>query len=112
LLLFYRTRHCIEQKSCVRDIFRVVSPVGHVKAGWKRGLDYAADIRRVCTLKAPLHLTELRENNVVRHAGFVRGGMQGRYRASDYWPELHRMITSRNPSIERVLRKYGPDRVT
>jgi hypothetical protein len=108
LLLFYRTA----PDSFVRDVFRVASPVRHVRAGWKPGHDYMAAIRRVCTLKAPLHLSELRDHRVVRHAGFVRGQMQGRYRASEYWPELYHMIVSRNPSTERVLRRFGPDRVT
>jgi hypothetical protein len=108
LLLFYRTA----PESSVRDIFRVATPVGHVKAVWKPGLDYMAAIRRVCTLEAPLELAQMRDHKVVCNAGFVRGQMQGRYRATEYWPELHRMIVRRNPSIERVLRKYGPDRVT
>lgn len=113
LLLFYRTGKNSEPRSCVRDIFCVVSPVVHVKeAGWKAGPDYMAGIQRVCTLKAPLHLSELRQNRVLCHDGFVRSGMQGRPRATEYWPELHRMIVSRNPSIERALLKYGPDRVT
>ena len=107
LLLFYRTK----PDSFVRDIFRVTSPVRHEKAGWKAGYDYFANIRRVCTLKAPLHLAELREHRVLRHAGFVRGQMQGRYRATEYWPDLHRMVVSSNPGIERLLQKYGPDRL-
>lgn len=107
LLLFYRTRpDCF-----VRDIFRLAGPVERIKAGWKRGKDWMAPIRRVCTLKAPLHLSELRQHAVVRHAGFVRGSMRGRYRASEYWPELYRMIISRNPVAERALRGYGPERV-
>jgi hypothetical protein len=52
----------------------------------------------------------MRENKVVCSAGFIRGQMQGRYRATEYWPELYRMIVSRNPNVERVLRKYGPDK--
>lgn len=111
LLLYYRTAKCLDQKSCVREIFRIVGPVEHVKkAGWKAGADYAAQIRMVCKLKAPLHLDEMRENKVVCSAGFIRGQMQGRYRATDYWPELYRMIVSRNPRIEPILRKYGPDK--
>ncbi|MDR3457553.1 MAG: hypothetical protein P4N60_08915 [Verrucomicrobiae bacterium] len=113
LLLYYRTRKAIKPKSCVRDIFRVVSPVVHMKkAGWKLGSDYAAKIRRVCTLDAPLHLEEMRNSKVVCSAGFIRGQMQGRPRATAYWLELYRMIVERNPSIHRVLRNYGPDRVT
>jgi hypothetical protein len=64
----------------------------------------------VCKLDAPLHLSVMRENKVVCSAGFIRGQMQGRYRATEYWPELYRMIVSRNPNVERVLRKYGPDK--
>jgi hypothetical protein len=112
LLLYYRTAKSSEPKSCVQDIFRVTSPVEHKKAGWKRGLDYMANIKRVCTLKAPLHLTDLRQNKVLCDAGFVRGQMQGRPRATEYWPELHHMIISRNPSVKRELRKYGPERLT
>ena len=104
---FYRTA----PESFIRDIFRVASPVSYVKAGWKLGNDYMARIRRVCTLKAPLHLTELRQHRVLRHAGFVRGQMQGRYRASEYWPDLYRMIVSRNASVERQLKKFGPERL-
>jgi len=111
LLLFYRTAKCTDSKSCVREIFRVISAVEHVKkAGWKAGADYMADIRLVCKLDAPLHLSVMRENKVVCSAGFIRGQMQGRYRATEYWPELYRMIVSRNPNVERVLRKYGPDK--
>lgn len=111
LLLYYRTVKCLDPKSCVREIFRVVSPVEHVKkVHYKAGSDYMADIRLVCKLDAPLHFAQMREDKVVCSAGFIRGRMQGRYRATEYWPELYRMIVSRNPSIERVLRKYGPDR--
>src|SRR5207249_11051768 len=83
----------------------------YLSAGWKAGKDYMAPIRRVCTLKAPLHLRELREHPVVRFAGFVRGGMRGRYRASSYWPDLHRMIVARNPSARSLLSRYGPARL-
>jgi hypothetical protein len=112
LLLYYRTGKSTEPKNCVQDVFRVASPVSHDSAGWKPGKDYAAEIRRVCKLKAPLHFKQLQDNKVTCDASFVRGQMQGRPRATDYWPELYRMIVSQNPSIERVLRKYGPDRVT
>jgi hypothetical protein len=108
LLLFYRTA----PESCVRDVFRVASSVDHVKADWKKGLDYMAVIQRVCTLKAPLNLSQLKENRVLRNAGFVRGQMQGRPRATEYWPDLYRMIISLNPSVAAKLqKKFGPERV-
>jgi hypothetical protein len=112
LLLYYRTAKCDGLKSCVQDIFRVASSVKHGKAGWKPGKDYYADIRRVCKLNAPVHFKDFLDNAILRNASFVRGQMQGRPRASDYWPELYRMIVSRNRSLEPVLRKYGPQRLT
>lgn len=107
LILFYRTA----PDGFVRDVFRLAGPVQFVPAGWKRGEDWMGPIRRVCTLKAPLHLSELREHRVVRNAGFVRGQMRGRYKATEYWPDLHRMIVARNPAVERTLKRYGPSRV-
>jgi hypothetical protein len=108
LLLYYRTA----PDSHVRDVFRLAGQVRYVPAGWKPGKDWMGPIRRVCTLKAPLNLSELREHKVIRNSGFVRGSMRGRYRASEYWPELYDMIIARNPTVERVLRKYGPSKIS
>lgn len=108
LLLFYRTA----PDSFVRDIFRVSGPVGHTRAGWKPGKDWMASIRRVATLAAPLHLTQLRQHPVLKHAGFVRGSMRGRYRASEYWPDLYALILGTNPSLAKRLRSFGPDRLS
>jgi hypothetical protein len=108
LVLYY----CTRPHRFVRDIFRVASSVGeYVSARCKRGKDWMAAIRRVCTLKAPIHLTDLQQHPVIRNAGFVRGQMQGRYKATAYWPELYRMILDRNPSAEKALKPYGPERV-
>lgn len=107
LVLFYRT----SPDSFVRDLFRIAGPVEYVRAGWKPGKDWMAPIRRVCALKAPLHFHELRDHPILKHAGFVRGCMQGRYKASEYWPELYRMILARNPGLKRVLGNYGPERL-
>ncbi len=108
LLLFYRTA----PDSFVRDIFRVSGSVGHIRAGWKPGKDWMAPIRRVATLAAPLHLTQLRQHPVLQHAGFVRGFMRGRYRASEYWPDLYALILGTNPSLAKRLRSFGPDRLS
>jgi len=107
LLLYYRTA----PQSYVADIFKLSSPVRREK--WKPSTrkDWMGGIRRVCTLKTPLHFSEMKTHPTLRHAGFVRGGMQGRYRASDHWPELFRMIVGRNPPVARLLAKFGPDRI-
>ena len=107
LILFYRTA----PDSFVRDVFRVSGPVKRIEAPWKAGLDWMASIERVCTLKAPLRLEDLRRDPGVRDAGFVRGAMRGRPRATAYWPEVHRMIVERNPGLPRALRRFGPERV-
>ena len=73
--------------------------------------DWMAPIRRVATLAAPPHLTQLREHSVLRHAGFVRGSMRGRYRATEYWPDLYTLIVGTNTSLEKRLRSFEPDRL-
>jgi hypothetical protein len=40
---------------------------------------------------------------------FVRGFMQGRYRASAYWPELYDLTLAKNPRLKPVLTGFGPD---
>jgi hypothetical protein len=108
LLLYYRT----VPDSYIRDIFRLAGPVRHCRAGWKSGKDWMAPIRRICTLKAPVHLSDLQGHRVIKHAGFVRGSMRGRYKASEYWSELYRMIVGRNPSLASTLNKFGPERLS
>jgi len=107
LLLFYRTR----PDGFVRDLFRLTGPVVHVPARWKPGKDYMAPIQRVCTLKAPIHFTQLQHHRVLKNAGFVRGQMRGRYRASEYWPDLYRMIIGTNPGVKKALKECGPERL-
>ena len=107
LILFYRAR----PESCVRDIFRICGTVREQRAGWRPGLDLMSSIRLVSRLKAPLHLSDLKAHPVLRNAGFVRGSMQGRRRASEYWPELHRMIIARNPGAIKELARFGPERL-
>src|SRR5438874_2466948 len=74
LLLIYTSG----REGCIGEIFKVAGPVAHVKAGWKPGKDWAAPIRRVCPLHAPLHLVELKDSPVLKNAGFVRGKMRAR----------------------------------
>jgi len=107
LLLYYRTA----PDKFVRDVFRLSGPVRYVTAGWKAGKDWMGPIRRVCTLAAPVHLQDFRDHCALRTAGFVRGSMRGRYRASEYWPDLFRLIVGRNPSVAKKLAKYGPQRL-
>lgn len=106
LVLFYKAR----PYKYISDIFRLTSEVRHEKADWKPGKDWEADVRRVATLKAPLHLDELRNEPIVKSAGFVRGDMRGRFKATPYWPVLYRMIIDRNPGVRRALEKFAPER--
>lgn len=114
LILFYSTK----PDACVKDIFRLTTPVRVEKAGWRKHVkggvwtkqtDYYADARRVCRLKAPLFLEDLRADRILSTANFVRGSMQGRPNASEYWPYLHDKIVRRNPDIAARLKRYAPD---
>lgn len=114
LILMYRSR----PDSCVRDIFRIASPVKRSRqAGTWRGknskspYDWEADIKRVATLKTPLYFSDFKENPKLCEASFVRGCMRGRPKATEQWPEIHRMILARNPTMKHALANFGPERL-
>ena len=104
LVLFYFTR---PEKS-IQHIFTATERSRKVKAGWKPGRDFMGPIRRVCRLKAPIFLEDLRNNRVLATASFTRGQMRGRPNATEYWPYLYQMIVARNPQARARLRRYAP----
>jgi hypothetical protein len=107
LVLFYRSR----PEGFIEDVFKATGDASERAAGWKHGKDDMAPIQRVCSLKAPVHLQELRDDEVLSRAGFVRAGIRGRYKVTPYWPRLYQMILERNPSLKAKLRPYAPDRI-
>lgn len=107
LLLAYRTM----PQAFVRDVFVLNDQAKRVKAEWKVGLDHMAPIRRVCTLGNPIHWGYLKTHPEFKDSQFVRMQMQGRIRATDYWPELYEVITSRNRDCEHALRNFSPAKI-
>lgn len=105
LILFYFTN---PDKS-IHYIYRLNESVEKVKATWKAGNDYMADIQRVCYLKAPVFLEDLKAHRILKTAGFVRGQIQGRPNATEHWPYLYDLITRKNPMLKNKLVKYAPD---
>ena len=77
----------------------------------KPGKDYMGPIRRICSLKAPVFLLDMQRHQILRTANFVRGQMQGRPNATEYWPYLYELIIRRNPAIKKKLEKYEPERI-
>jgi hypothetical protein len=97
----------------IADIFTIDGEVGRVRADWKPGMDYMAPIRRVCRLKAPLLLSELKSNRETVNAGFVRGQVRTHFNVSAYWPVLYRMIAERNRAVvPKLSSSFAPDRIT
>jgi hypothetical protein len=82
---------------CIRDILRLRSPVEHVRAGWRKGLDWMGSIQRIATLREPLELAELRD------AGVSSKSLQGRPEVTTRWPALRAAIVDRNPETEELL---------
>lgn len=107
LLLYYHTT----PNKCIKDIFRLLSRVKKEPARWKKGKDYFGSIRRVCALKSPVFFEDLKQHKILKTSYFVRSGMQGRPRATEYWPYIYEMIIKRNPSIKKALSKYSPDKI-
>lgn len=113
IVLYYSTK----PDGFIGDIFRLTGPVAQDdNATWRRELkrprtkkrDYQAPIRRVCKLKSPIFLEDMRSDRILCTANFVRAQMQIRENASEYWPHLYDRILRRNPSLKAILKKYGP----
>jgi len=107
LILFYLKKP--ERK--IRDIFIISEPVRYEKAGYKRGRDYFAYVRKIRSLRAPLFLDDIKTHPVLQTAGFIRSNLRKRSEVTDYWPYLFDMIVHRNPAIKNVLNKYAPGRL-
>lgn len=104
LILFYFT----SPEQSISHIFVAVDRARKVTAGWKKGKDYMGPIRRVCYLKSPVFLDDLRNHRILLTAPFVRGKMRGRPNATEYWPYLYDMIVKRNPTMKSKLQKFAP----
>jgi hypothetical protein len=107
LVLYYRTY----PDQFIKDIFILTSPVEKAKARYKKGIGYFSSIKRVCSLKAPIFLKDLKQHRILQTAGFVRGGMQGSPKATEFWPHLYDLIVNRNISLKKVLSKFAPDKI-
>jgi hypothetical protein len=107
LILYYFT---LPQQS-ISHVFVATDRAKKVTAHWKAGKDYMGPIKRVCRLKAPIFMEDLRNHKVLSTAHFVRAQMQGRPNATEYWPYLHTLITKKNPSVEPKLRRFAPGNI-
>lgn len=107
LLLMYASR----PKQCIEDIFLLTAKPKLGKAGWREGDCYWEVIKRVCKLKSPIFLDDLKQHKIIKTAGFIKAHLQGNSNATEYWPHLYTMIINRNPSIKKKLIKYAPERI-
>ncbi|MBI4203595.1 MAG: hypothetical protein HY527_01100 [Betaproteobacteria bacterium] len=114
LIVFYRAR----PDGFIKDIFRIASPITFVKKarfkrgrGFKTASDWFATVRRVATLKSPVHWKELQTHPILRTAAFVRRTMQGRNCVTPYWPQLFGLMLERNRGLRTALAPFGPHRL-
>lgn len=109
VLLMYRC----SPVCAITDIFILSGDdIGRGGAGWRDGDAYFGQIKRICRLRSPVYLDDLRKHRVLRTASFVRRNMQGvGLLATEYWPYLHDMITERNPALAKALARLRPDRL-
>jgi hypothetical protein len=109
VLLMYRC----SPVCAITDIFTLSGvEIRRGGAGWRDGDAYFGQIKRICRLRSPVFLDDLRKHRVLRTASFVRRNMQGvGLLATEYWPYVHDMIVERNPVLARVLSRLRPDRL-
>lgn len=101
--------HFIRPEKCIAHIYVLIDNAHKVKANWKPGMDYMAPIKPICFLNAPIFYEDMKQGRVLSTANFVRGKMQARFNASEYWPYLYDKIVRRNPSVKKKLKKYAPE---
>jgi hypothetical protein len=99
--------------SAITDIFAFSGDsLSRGNAGWREGQCYGGEITRLCRLNSPVFIFDLRNDPVLRTSSFVRRNMQGvGLQATQYWPHLYQMISSRNPAVRKELRRISPDRL-
>lgn len=105
LILFYFTKPDMS----FPYLYRLTERAQKITAGWKAGKDHMARVQRICHIRSPLFLEDLKRDPVLRTANFVRGSMQGRPNATEYWPYLYDRILRRNPGLARALKKYASE---
>lgn len=99
VVLFYLTK----PDACIRDVFRVATPVRQGSYGRPPRPDTMAGLRRICKLDDPLYLEYMREDSVLRTANFVRASLQGRRDATVHWSRIRHLMIKQNPRLRRVL---------
>jgi hypothetical protein len=104
LQLFYLT----SPEKSISYVYKLQERAAHVPAGFRSGMDYRAEIRRVAVLEAPVFLEDLRSHRILSTAGFVRSNMRTRHNATEYWPYLYDLIINRNPKLHKPLSKFSP----
>ncbi|MBN2496603.1 MAG: hypothetical protein JXR96_18585 [Deltaproteobacteria bacterium] len=109
VLLMYR---CSPVRA-ITDVFTFSGDgLARNSAGWRDGEAYFGQIKRVCRLRSPVFLDDLRKHRVLKTASFVRRNMQGvGLLATEYWSYLYEMILERNPAMEKPLRNVRPERL-
>lgn len=105
LILFYSPH----PHKYISNIYVIKERVKKTDAGWKEGKDYMTRISKVCILKSPIFFEDLKIHKILSTAHFVRGRMQGRPNATEYWPYLYDMIIRRNSSEKKKLFKFAPE---
>jgi hypothetical protein len=104
----YRTR----PDAFFGDLFQIDSPVKRVRAGWKDGYDWMADITRVGTLHHPVTWDQMKAEKRLKHAGFMNGAMAGRPPVAPAdWRVLVEMIVSRNHFLSWLKTDFSPSHV-
>lgn len=107
LLLMYRAT----PEKFIKDIFVFDGELEIGDATWREGKCYYGLIKKVCTLRSPIFLEDMRRHKILSTSYFIRRNMQGHHDVTEYWPYLYEMIIKRNPNVKRKLSRYAPEKL-
>ncbi len=108
ILLMYRS----SKEKAITDIYIRTGNLFKEEATWRKGTACYAEVKHLCHLKSPIFWEDLKNDRILKTAPFVLRKLQGvENNASEYWFFLYDKIIKRNPTLEKKLNKYSPEKL-
>lgn len=105
LVLMYRSgtkseaRRYDADETLLQSIANVYEVTSYPK--WNKKWKWEANVRQIADVEEPLRLEHLRDDPILRRAGWVRAQFRGRPEVTAHWWRLRQLILQMNKSLQR-----------
>ncbi len=103
LVLWY----CTSPRSCIAQVCLLIGDPRADKDAdrWT----HSVDIKVLARLDNPVTFRDLKTRRELSGSTFMKAKFLGQFQATSWWPPLYHMITSKNPSARKELKKHAPE---